>query len=187
MMYGYARVSSETQCFNGQIDQLKAAGAEQIFAEKFTGKAAADRKQLQALLAKVRQGDVIVVCKLDRFARSTRDLLNMLHDLEQRGVGFRSLGDSVDTTTPAGKLMLQMLAAIAEFERGMIRERCSAGMARAKAEGRPHGRKHALSPHQQAEALRMLAAGETQRSIARLLGVGQATIGRLAAATSPGS
>jgi DNA invertase Pin-like site-specific DNA recombinase len=116
----------------GQLEALKAAGCAQIFAEEYTGKAAADRKQLQALLAKVRQGDVIVVCKLDRFARSTRDLLNMLHDLEQRGVGFQSLGDSVDATTPAGRLMLQMLAAIAEFERGMIRERCAAGMAERK-------------------------------------------------------
>jgi Resolvase, N terminal domain len=135
MMYGYARVSSETQCFNGQIEALKAAGAEQIFAEKFTGKAANDRKQLQAMLAKVREGDVVVVCKLDRFARSSLDLQTMLKDLDNRGVKFKSLGDPIfDTTTPQGKLMMQVLAAFAEFDRNMIRERCSAGIARAHAQ-----------------------------------------------------
>jgi DNA invertase Pin-like site-specific DNA recombinase len=172
------------QKFDGQVAELKAAGASRIFSEKFTGSAAADRKQLQALLRKVREGDVIIVTKLDRFARSTRDLLNMLHDLAERGIGFRSLGDSVDTTTPAGKLMLTMLGAIAEFERGMIRERCSAGMARAKAEGRHLGRKRSLTPHQRKQALDMLAKGETQRAVARLFNVGQATIGRLAAPTA---
>ena len=180
MQYGYARVSSETQSYDGQIEALKAAGCQQVFAEKFTGKEGADRKRLRSLLATVREGDVIVVCKLDRFARSTRDLLNMLHELGQRGVGFRSLGDSIDTTTPAGRLMLQMLAAIAEFERGMIRERCASGIARAKAEGRQLGRKPALNPHQRQRARELLEAGETQRAVARLLGVGQATIGRLA-------
>ncbi len=184
MLYGYARVSSETQSFAGQVAELSAAGAVKVFAEKFTGKVAADRKQLQALLAKVREGDVIVVTKLDRFARSTRDLLNLMHELEQRGVGFRALGDSVDTTTPAGRLMLQMLAAIAEFERGMIRERCAAGIARAKAEGRPLGRKRSLNPHQRKQALDMLAKGDTQRAVARLFNVGQATISRLEQAAS---
>jgi DNA invertase Pin-like site-specific DNA recombinase len=182
MLYGYARVSSDTQDHAGQIEALKAAGCQQIFAEKQTGKTAADRKQLQVMLAKAQPADVIVVTKLDRFARSTRDLLNMLHDLERCGVGFRSLGESIDTTTPAGRLMLQMLAAIAEFERGMIRERCNAGLARAKAEGRQLGRKHALNAHQRQRARDLLEAGETQRAVARLLGVGQATIARLAEA-----
>jgi DNA invertase Pin-like site-specific DNA recombinase len=182
MMYGYARVSSDTQDHAGQVEALKTAGCEQIFAEKQTGKTAADRKQLQVLLAKAQPGDVIVVTKLDRFARSTRDLLNMLHDLEQSGVGFRSLGDAIDTTSPAGRLMLQMLAAIAEFERGMIRERCNAGLARAKSEGRQLGRKPALDPHQRQRVRELLDAGETQRSVARLLGVGQATIARIAEA-----
>jgi DNA invertase Pin-like site-specific DNA recombinase len=180
MLYGYARVSSDTQDHAGQVEALRAAGCEQIFAEKQTGKTAADRKQLQVLLAKAQPGDVIVVTKLDRFARSTRDLLNMLHDLEQCGVGFRSLGDTIDTTTPAGRLMLQMLAAIAQFERDMIAERCRAGLARAKSEGRQLGRKPVLNAHQRERAKAMLKAGETQRSVARLLGVGQATIARLA-------
>ena len=115
--------------------------------------------------------------------RVCRKVLNpaaLLHELGQRGVGFRSLGDSIDTTTPAGRLMLQMLAAIAEFERGIIRERCASGIARAKAEGRQLGRKPALNPHQRQRARELLQAGETQRAVARLLGVGQATIGRLA-------
>jgi DNA invertase Pin-like site-specific DNA recombinase len=179
MLYGYARVSSESQNHAGQVSDLKAAGASRIYAEKFTGIEGSDRKQLKALLAKVHEGDVIVVTKLDRFARSTRDLLNMLHDLNERGIGFRSLGEAIDTTTPAGKLMLTMLGAIAEFERGMIREHCSAGIARAKAEGRHLGREPALNLHQRKQALEMLAKGETQRAVARLFDVGQATIGRL--------
>jgi DNA invertase Pin-like site-specific DNA recombinase len=184
MLYGYARVSSATQSFDGQVEALKAAGCGQIFAEKFTGKAAADRKQLQAMLAKVTKGDVIVVTKLDRFGRSTRDLLDMAEDLERRGIGFKSLGDPmIDTTSATGRFVRTMLSALTQMERELIRERCSIGMARAKAEGRPHGRKRALNPHQQGEALRMLAAGETQRSVARLLNVGQATIGRLATST----
>jgi DNA invertase Pin-like site-specific DNA recombinase len=106
----------------------------------------------------------------------------MLKDLDNRGVKFKSLGDPIfDTTTPQGKLMMQVLAAFAEFDRNMIRERCSAGIARAKAEGRRLGRKHTLNPHQQLEALRLLSEGETQRGAARLLGVGQATIARLVA------
>ena len=180
MLYGYARVSSDTQDHAGQVEALKAAGCEQIFAEKQTGKTAADRKQLQVLLAKAQPGDVIVVCRLDRFARSSRDLLNMLHDLEQCGVGFRSLGDSVDTTSPAGQLMLAMLAAISQFERSIIAERCRAGLERAKREGRQLGRKPILNTHQRQRARELLEAGETQRSVARLLGVGQATIARLA-------
>jgi DNA invertase Pin-like site-specific DNA recombinase len=179
MLYGYARVSSESQNHAGQASDLKAAGVSRIYAEKFTGIEGSDHKQLKALLAKVREGDVIVVTKLDRFARSTRDLLNMLHELNERGIGFRSLGEAIDTTTPAGKLMLTMLGAIAEFERAMIRERCSAGIARAKGEGRHLGRERALNPHQRKQALEMLAKGETQRAVARLFDVGQATIGRL--------
>jgi DNA invertase Pin-like site-specific DNA recombinase len=180
MIYGYARVSSETQSYDGQLEALKAAGCQKIFAEKYTGKTAGDRKQLQALLGKVAEGDLIVVTKIDRFARSTLDLLTMLKDLEARDVGFKSLGDPmIDTTSAHGELLLTMLGAIATFERRLIRQRCSEGIARAKAEGRNLGRKSALNVHQRREALRMLGDGETQRSVARLLGVGQATIARL--------
>ena len=183
MIYGYARVSSETQSYDGQLETLKAAGSQKIFAEKYTGKTAGDRKQLQAMLGKICEGDVVVVTKIDRFARSTLDLLTMLKDLEARGVGFKSLDDPmIDTTSAHGELLLTMLGAIATFERRLIRQRCSEGIARAKAEGRHLGRKPALNVHQRREALRMLGDGETQRAVARLLGVGQATIARLAAA-----
>jgi DNA invertase Pin-like site-specific DNA recombinase len=153
-----------------------------VVAEKQSGKALDDRKELQKLLARVERGDVIIVTKIDRFARSTLDLLTMLKDLEARGVGFRSLGEpQIDTTSAHGELMLTMLGAIATFERKLIRQRCAEGLARAKAEGRPLGRKHALDPHQRREAKAMLESGRTQRDVARLLGVGQATIARLAA------
>jgi DNA invertase Pin-like site-specific DNA recombinase len=182
MMYGYARVSSIQQDYAAQVEALKAAGCGEVFAEKFTGKTAVDRKQLQALLDKVVEGDVIVVTKLDRLGRSTRDLLEMEEDLERRGVGFKSLGDPmVDTTTPAGRFFRTVMSALAQMERELIRERCATGIARAKAEGRHLGRKHALNPHQRAEAKRLLAEGATQRSVARLLGVGVATINRLGA------
>jgi DNA invertase Pin-like site-specific DNA recombinase len=171
MIYGYARVSSETQSYDGQLEALKAAGCQKIFAEKYTGKTAGDRKQLQALLGKASEANVVVVTKIDRFARSTLDLLTMLKDLEARGVGFKSLGDpTIDTTSAHGELLLTMLGAIATFERRLIRQRCSEGIARAKAEGRHLGRKPALNVHQRREALRMLADGETQRAVARLLG-----------------
>jgi DNA invertase Pin-like site-specific DNA recombinase len=158
MIYGYAPVSSETQSYDGQSEALKAAGCKQIFAEKYTGKAASDRKQPQAVLGKVREGDLVVVTKIDRFARSTLDLLTILKDLEARGMGFKSLGDPmIDTTSAHGELLLTMLGAIATFERRLIRQRCSEGIGRAKVEGKHLGRKPALNVHQRREALRCSA------------------------------
>jgi len=180
MQFGYARVSSQTQSFDAQVEALEAAGCEVIVTEKLSGKSADERTAFQALLAKLEPGDTLMVTKIDRAARNLRDLLNLVEDLARREIGFKSLGDPIDTTSLHGRLVTQILGCIAEFERGLIRERCAAGMARAKAEGRPHGRKHALNAHQQVEALRLLSGGETQRAVARLLGVGQATIGRLA-------
>src|SRR5215470_2826559 len=104
MMYGYARVSSDGQDYAAQVEALERAGCT-VVAEKRSGKALDGRKELQKLLAKAQAGDVIVVTKLDRFARNTRELLNTLHDLEQRAIGFKSLGDPVDTTTPSGRLV----------------------------------------------------------------------------------
>jgi DNA invertase Pin-like site-specific DNA recombinase len=140
MIYGYARVSSVTQSFDGQIEALRATGCTEVFAEKFTGKAATDRKQLQALLVKTQRGDVIIVTKIDRFARSTLDLLAMLKDLEARGVGFRSLGEPmIDTTSAHGELMLTLLGAFATFERRVIRERCAEGMRVPRLKADPRG------------------------------------------------
>jgi DNA invertase Pin-like site-specific DNA recombinase len=177
MMYGYARVSSDGQDYAAQVEALERAGCT-VVAEKRSGKALDGRKELQKLLAKAQAGDVIVVTKLDRFARNTRELLNTLHDLEQRAIGFKSLGDPVDTTTPSGRLVTQIFAAIAEFERANIAERCRAGLARAKADGRHLGRKPKLDAKQRAEVQRLQADGMTQRAIARLLRIDQSTISR---------
>jgi DNA invertase Pin-like site-specific DNA recombinase len=179
--YGYARVSSLTQDYSPQVAALTKAGCEEIIGEKVSGKDAEGRERLQALLAQVAEGDIIVVTKLDRFARNTRELLNMLHDLGERGVGFKSLGDPVDTTTPQGRLVTQIFAALAEFERALIRERCAIGTAAAKARGVKWGRKHKLTPHQRNWVVAQLAAGASQRELARQLNVDQSTISRMAA------
>ena len=129
-------------------------------------------------------GDVLVVTRLDRLARSTRDLLNVLDELAQRGAGFRSLKDAwADTTTPHGKLMVTVLGGLAEFERELIRARTGEGRKRAKERGVRFGRPRKMTPHQRREALQRLAAGETQADVARTYPVDAATISRLAAAS----
>jgi DNA invertase Pin-like site-specific DNA recombinase len=177
MMYGYARVSSDGQDYASQVEALERAGCT-VVAEKRSGKALDGRKELQKLMARVERDDVIAVTKLDRFARNTRELLNMLHELEGRGVGFKSLGDPIDTTSPQGRLVTQIFAAIAEFERETIRERCRVGLERAKAKGRPLGRKPKLDARQRDEVNALQADGMSQRAIARLLKVDQSTISR---------
>ena len=143
---GYARVSTDNQTLAPQVESLKAAGADQVFRETASG-AKRDRAQLARLLKEVRPGDVVLVTRLDRLARSTRDLLNVLGALAEKGAAFRSLGDPwADTTSPHGRLML---AGLAEFERELIRARTGEGRARAKAEGRKMGRRPKLTPHQQ--------------------------------------
>ncbi len=180
-LLGYARVSTDGQSLAAQLDQLHAAGAARVFRETASG-AKADRAQLAKLLREVEHGDVVVVTRLDRLARSTRDLLNVLGSLAERGAMFRSLGDPwADTTTPHGRLMLTVLAGLAEFERELIRARTGEGRARAKAEGRKMGRPHKLTPHQQREARERHDKGESLSSIARSFNVHHATIGRLCA------
>ncbi|MFC5568276.1 recombinase family protein [Rubellimicrobium aerolatum] len=180
-LLGYARVSTDGQSLAAQLDQLHAAGATRVFRETASG-AKADRAQLAKLLREVEHGDVVVVTRLDRLARSTRDLLNVLAALAERGAAFRSLGDAwADTTTPHGRLMLTVLAGLAEFERELIRARTSEGRERAKREGRKMGRPHKLTPHQQREARRRHDEGESLSSIARSFNVHHATIGRLCA------
>ena len=134
------------------------------------------------MLKRLDTGDVLIVTRLDRLARSTRDLLNILDDIAQRGAGFKSLHDAwADTTTPHGRLMLTVLGGLAEFERELIRARTGEGRKRAKARGVRFGRPAALTPHQRAEALQRLANGEVQADLARSYGVSQATISRLQA------
>ena len=179
MLTGYARVSTDDQDLRLQRGLLTEAGCRRIFEEKGSG-AKRDRPELARLLDQIRTDDVVVVTRLDRLARSTRDLLNVLGSLAERGVMFRSLADPwADTTTPHGRLMLTVLAGLAEFERDLIRARTGEGRARAKKEGRKMGRPYKLTPHQQQEARRRHSEGESLSSIARSYNVHHATIGRL--------
>jgi DNA invertase Pin-like site-specific DNA recombinase len=178
--YGYARVSTDGQTLASQEALLIAAGCGKVFAEKVSGASTDGRKALAAVLRKLAEGDVLVVTRLDRLARSTRDLLNILDTVAKAEAGFRSLADAwADTTSPHGKLMITILGGLAEFERSLIKARTSEGRARAKARGVHMGRPPALSPHQQREALARRDAGEALTEIARTYGVSHTTIGRL--------
>jgi DNA invertase Pin-like site-specific DNA recombinase len=182
-LYGYARVSTRDQDLALQLNELTAAGCAKVFKEKASG-ARSDRPELAKVIGRLEPGDVLVVTRLDRLARSTRDLLNVLDELAKRGAGFRSLKDSwADTTTPHGKLMVTVLGGLAEFERELIRARTGEGRKRAQERGVRFGRPRKLTPHQRAEALQRIAQGETQADIARLLNVSAPTISRLAAAS----
>jgi DNA invertase Pin-like site-specific DNA recombinase len=154
MIIGYARVSTEDQNLDGQLDALKAAGAERIFADKITG-TARGRPELDRLLDQLRHGDVITVTKYDRLARSLRDLLDIVDAIQARGAGFRSLAEDIDTTTPAGRLVFHVFASIAQFERERISERTREGLEAARKRGRIGGRPPALSDAQKAEVRRM--------------------------------
>jgi DNA invertase Pin-like site-specific DNA recombinase len=177
---GYARVSTDGQTLDAQQAALTNAGCTKVFAEKQSG-AKTDRAQLAKAIATLAPGDTLVVCKLDRLARSTRDLLNTLAAVGEKGAAFKSLGDSwADTTTPAGKLMLTVLGGLAEYERHLILARTSEGRHRAQARGVRFGRKSKLTAHQQQEALARKAAGEALVDIARSYAVSHSTISRLA-------
>jgi DNA invertase Pin-like site-specific DNA recombinase len=167
MIVGYARVSTDGQTLDAQQAALREAGATRVFAEKQSG-AKTDRAALARCLASLEAGDTLLVTKLDRLARSTRDLLNTLAAVAERGGSFRSLGDGwADTSTPHGKLMVTVLGGLAEFERHLILSRTNEGRTRAKARGIRFGRKPKLTKHQQAEARARLAQGETLVAIAR--------------------
>jgi len=176
---GYARVSTRDQDLTAQLDALKSVDAETIYREKVSG-VRADRPQLAKLMAKLLPGDVVVVTKLDRLGRSTRELLELIERIGKAGAAFRSLGDPLfDTTGAQGRLLVTMLAAIAEFERELIRERTGAGRERAMAEGVKFGRKRKLSDYQRAEAIKRRSAGETLAAIAKSYGVDLSMISRL--------
>jgi DNA invertase Pin-like site-specific DNA recombinase len=181
-IYGYARVSTDGQSLASQDAELHAAGCAKLYAEKISG-ARSDRPELAKALKRLTVGDVLIVTRLDRLARSTRDLLNILDDIAKRGAGFKSLHDAwADTTSAHGRLMVTILAGLAEFERELILARTSDGRTRAKARGIRFGRPAALTVHQRQEALQRLANGEAQADVARSFNVSQATISRLAAA-----
>ena len=177
---GYARVSTQDQHLTGQLEALKAAGAETIYREKISG-TRADRPQLAKLMAALKASDTVIVTKIDRLGRSTRELLELIERIGKAGAAFRSLGDPLfDTTSSQGKLMATLLAAIAEFERDLIRERTGDGRKRAMAKGVKFGRKPKLSDYQRAEAIRRRAAGETLAEIAKSYAVDISMISRLA-------
>src|SRR5271170_4598243 len=180
-IYGYARVSPDGQTLDTQVAALTAAGAALVFREAASG-ARADRGELAKAIRALDAGDTLLVMRLDRLARSTRDLLNILDVIAKAGAGFRSLGDAwADTTTPHGRLMLTVLGGLAEFERELIRARTGEGRTRAKARGVHMGRPPTLTPHQIKEALRRRDAGEPMRDIARTYNVSHSTISRLGA------
>lgn len=160
MIVGYARVSTTEQTLHAQLQALQSAGCAKVYSEKESG-AKTDRPQLAKALAQLNPGDCLIVTKLDRLARSTRDLLNTLAAVGEAGATFKSLGDAwADTTTPAGKLMLTVLGGLAEYERHLILARTSEGRTRAQQRGVRFGRKPKLTVHQQQEALARRSAGE---------------------------
>ena len=180
MIVGYARVSTDGQNYTTQHAALIAAGCAKVFAEKVSG-AKTDRAQLAKAIAALAEGDCLIVTKLDRLARSTRDLLNTLAAIGEAGATFKSLSDSwADTTTPHGRLMLTVLGGLAEFERHLILARTSEGRNRAQARGVKFGRRPKLTLHQQQEALARRANGEALVNIARTYNVSHSTISRLA-------
>jgi DNA invertase Pin-like site-specific DNA recombinase len=179
MLIGYARVSTGEQDTGAQSAALKAAACEVIFSEKASG-GRWDRPELHKLLRELRKGDVLLVWKLDRLSRSLRDVLTIMERVQEKKAGFRSLTEAVDTTTPAGRMMMQMVGAFAEFERAMLKERTHAGLEAARKEGRIGGRPPKLKAQQRQEIVKLVTKGKkTAADAARLFGVHPATVSRL--------
>ena len=181
MHIGYARVSTQDQDAAPQIAALKNAGCEQIFQEKVSG-GRWDRPELHRLLAQLRKGDVLVVWKLDRLSRSLKDVLTLMEKIALAGAGFRSLTEVIDTTSPGGRMMMQIVGVFAEFERAMLRERTRNGLDSARKQGRVGGRRPKLKTHQQEEIIQLVNSGQkTAADTARLFNVHPATVSRLVA------
>jgi DNA invertase Pin-like site-specific DNA recombinase len=177
-LVGYARVSTGDQNIDLQTDALQAAGCARVFTDTASG-SLAERPQLSAALDYLRDGDTLVVWRLDRLGRYIRHLIDTVVILQERGIGFRSIQESIDTTASGGRLVFHVFCALAEFERDLIRERTHAGHAAARARGRVGGRKPALTPKQVKVARRMYEAKDsTVSDIAKVLGVSRATIYR---------
>jgi DNA invertase Pin-like site-specific DNA recombinase len=180
--YGYARVSTRDQTLTAQDAQLHAAGCAKVYSEKISG-ARSDRPELAKVLRRLAPGDALMVTRLDRLARSTRDLLNILDQIGKAGASFKSLADPwCDTSSAHGQLMVTILGGLAQFERSLIVARTGEGRARAKARGVRFGRPLSLTPHQRDEAIQRLRNGETQSDVGRSYNVSHMTIGRLARA-----
>lgn len=178
MLIGYARVSTDDQTLDQQREALKAAGCKRIYEEKASG-AKRDRPELARMLDHLRTGDVVTITRLDRLARSTRDLLDIAERLEAAEAGLRSLAEPwADTTSPAGRMVLTIFGGIAEFERSLIHERTSGGRAAAKAKGVLFGRPPALSAEQIGLARQLVEEGQNPRAVAQILKVHPATLYR---------
>lgn len=175
---GYARVSTFDQHLDQQITALTEAGCDRLFTEKATG-TRSDRPELNRLLEYAREGDVLVVWRLDRLGRSLKHLIAVVGELEERGVGFRSLTENIDTTSATGRLVFHIFSALAQFEAELVSDRTRAGLAAARARGAKPGRKPALSPDQVAVVRQMHATGgHTVEAIAKVVGVSRATVYR---------
>lgn len=176
MIVGYARISAADQTKDPQLEALSVADCEQVFQEKTSG-GGGERPELVACLRSLCPGDVLVVWRLDRLARSIRDLVEILADLDRRGVGFRSLSEAIDTTSAAGALTFRVLGAVSDFERSLIRERNAAGIAAARARGRRGGRKRAMTRADVQDAKAMLSdPSVTKTEVARHFGVSRVTL-----------
>ncbi len=179
-IWGYARVSTADQDPAAQIEALRLAGVddEHLVVEHVSGAKTA-RPGLDTMLAQLRSGDVVTVTKLDRLGRSLSHLVNLVASLGDRGVEFRSLGEAIDTTSPTGRLLFHIMAAVAEFERELIRERTNAGLAVARASGKPMGRPSRVTEHQ-LRLIRLLHdEGRPQREIAESTGLSRSVVGRV--------
>lgn len=179
MFIGYARVSTQDQDTAAQIDALESAGCELIFQEKISA-GRWERPELQRLLLQLRKGDVLVVWKLDRLSRSLKDVLLLMEKIQHADAGFKSLTEAIDTTSPAGRMMMQMVSVFGEFEREMLRERTRNGLNVARKEGRLGGRRHKLKENQQQEIIQLVSSGQKSAAdAARLFNVHPATVSRL--------
>lgn len=176
MIIGYARVSTQDQNPELQLDALRGAGCEQLFQEAASGKFR-ERPELIACLRSLREGDTLIVWKLDRLARSLKDLVEVVHDLDARGVGFRSLTEAIDTTSSGGRLVFHIFGALAEFEHSLIRERTIAGLAAARARGRKGGRRPVMSKADTRKAAAMLSdPAITKAEVAKHFGISRVTL-----------
>ncbi|RME56085.1 MAG: recombinase family protein [Caldilineae bacterium] len=178
MLVGYARVSTDDQNLDLQLDALREAGCERVFTDEMSG-AKAERPGLQEALDFLRTGDALVVWRLDRLGRSLKDLVQRVEELRERGVDFRSLHESIDTTSPVGKFQFHVFSALAEFERDLIRERTMAGLQAARARGRLGGRKRTMTPEKVKMAARLMQDRSVPvEEICRTLGVSRTTLYR---------
>ena len=178
MKYGYARVSTDDQNPALQLTALKKAGCREVFKDEGISGATTKRSALQRCLKALQAGDTLIVWKLDRLGRSLRDLIHMLDDLRARGVRFRSLTEAIDTETPTGRAMWQMIGVLAELERSLITERTRAGVKAAQVRGVKFGRKLKLSAQQVTYARKLVEGGEPVPQVAELLSVDRATVYR---------